>query len=186
MKVVSAGISHKSDVGGVRLGVEPHRAAATYDEILAACSTAAPDAALDGVLVSPLRSPATELLVGVTRDPDWGLVLAVALGGVFVEVLDDVALRPLPIDAARAREALLSLRGAAALEGVRGRPAADVERLSETVARIGALACSLGPRLESLEVNPLRVDGDEIEALDALVVWGGVEQASSPLKRRFA
>lgn len=174
-KIVSADIAHKSDVGGVRLGVERHAAAATYDEVVSACAAALPQARLDGVLVSPMRPPATELLVGVTRDPDWGLLLAVGLGGVLVEVLDDVALAPLPLDAGRATELLEGLRGAALLRGVRGRPAADLPRLAEVVACVGraaqALDAATGGRLESLEVNPLRVHGSEIEALDALVAW---------------
>lgn len=172
MKIVSTDIAHKSDLGGVRLGVTASEAAQVYDEIIAACSGPAADGAvLDGVLVSPMRPPATELLVGVTRSPEWGLVLAVALGGVLVEVLDDAALSPLPVDAARVRELLAGLRGAAVLEGVRGRPAADMGALCDAVVAVARLAEGLGDDLESLEVNPLRVHGAEVEALDGLVVW---------------
>jgi acyl-CoA synthetase (NDP forming) len=172
MKIVSADIAHKSDLGAVRLGVSAVEAAQVYDEIIAACGGAAADGArLHGVLVSPLRADALELLVGVTRDPDWGLMLAVGIGGVLVEVLDDVALTPLPVSPARVRSMLVSLRCAAMLRGVRGRPAADLDRLVEVVSDIGRLAEEVDPHLESLEVNPLRVAGSEIEALDALVVW---------------
>lgn len=171
MKIVSADLPHKSDVGGVRLGVDAAAAAEAYEEIVAACAAKAPEARLDGVLVSPMRPDGLELLVGVTRDPDWGLMLAVGLGGVLVEVLDDVALTPLPVSPDRARSMLQSLRGAALLRGVRGRPGADVDALAETVSAVGRLAEELGPRLESLEINPLRVAGERIEALDALVTW---------------
>jgi acyl-CoA synthetase (NDP forming) len=172
MKIVSAGVTHKTDIGGVRLRVTPAEAAAAYDEIIASCSRPeAGGAELDGVLVSPMRSEALELLVGVTRDPDWGLMLAVAIGGVLVEVLDDVVLAPLPVSATQATGMLRGLRAAALLDGVRGRPAADVDRLCDVVSAIGRLAEELGDNLESLEVNPLRVDGSQIEALDALVVW---------------
>lgn len=171
MKIVSADVAHKTDIGGVRLGVPAEEAAAVYEEIVAACARRAPDARLDGVLVSPMRPPATELLVGVTRDPHWGPVLAVALGGVLVEVLDDVVLSPLPVDEVTARSMLERLRGAAVLSGVRGRAAADVDRLAAVVAAVGRLAESLGDRLESLEVNPVRVDASQVEALDALVTW---------------
>ncbi|WP_244928926.1 acetate--CoA ligase family protein [Nocardioides sp. W7] len=174
MKIVSADIAHKSDLGGVRLGVTVDRAGAVYDEIIAACSgAAAGGAVLDGVLVSPMRPPGTELLVGVTRSAEWGLVLAVALGGVLVEVLDDAVLALLPVDRDRARELLGSLRGAAVLDGVRGRPAADLDRLCDAVEAVARLAEGLGDDLESLEVNPLRVHGAQVEALDALVVWRG-------------
>jgi acyl-CoA synthetase (NDP forming) len=171
MKVVSAQIAHKSDIGGVRLDVAPADAAAAYDAIVAACGRGAPGARLDGVLLSPMRPVATELLVGGTRDPQWGLMLAVGLGGVLVEVLDDVVLSPLPVDPAMTLAMLERLRGAALLEGARGRQPADLARLAEVLAAIGRLAESLGDALQSLEVNPLRVAGHEIEALDALVVW---------------
>ncbi|MBE1536985.1 acetate--CoA ligase family protein [Actinomadura algeriensis] len=172
MKIVSPDIAHKSDLGCVRLGVAAGDAAAAYEEIVRAVG-AVGGARLDGVLVSPMRPPATELLVGVTRDPDWGLMLAVALGGVLVEVLDDVALTPLPVSAERARTLLDGLRGAAVLHGVRGGPTADLDRLAEVIAAVGGLAAALGPELESLEINPLRVAGAEIEALDALIVRNG-------------
>lgn len=171
MKIVSPDIAHKSDIGGVRLGVTVDRASDVHDEILAACVAGDPDAVLDGVLVSPMRAPATELLVGVTRSAEWGLVLAVALGGVLVEVLDDVVLSPLPVDEARAEQMLRRLRGFSLLQGVRGRPAADVGAVVRCVAAVGRLAERLGDDLESLEVNPVRVLGHEVEALDALVQW---------------
>ncbi|TQK69496.1 acetate--CoA ligase family protein [Nocardioides sp. SLBN-35] len=175
MKIVSADIGHKSDIGGVRLGVEPAAAATTYDDLVATCAAARPDARLDGVLMSPMRPPATELLVGVTRDEDWGLLLAVGLGGVLVEVLDDVALAPLPVDDAAVLRMLAGLRGGALLDGVRGRPAADRAAIAAAVARIGRLAEAMdaahGTAFDGLEVNPLRVDGTTVEALDALVTW---------------
>jgi acyl-CoA synthetase (NDP forming) len=118
-----------------------------------------------------MRGEGVELLVGVTRDPDWGPMLAVALGGVLVEVLDDVALTPLPVSPAQARHMLEGLRAAALLRGVRGRPPADLDRLAELVVSVGRLAQELGPQLQSLELNPVRVAGRVVEALDALVEW---------------
>lgn len=172
MKIVSRDIAHKSDLGGVRLGVQAADAARVHDEIIAACSgPAAGGAVLDGVLVSPMRGVATELLVGVTRSPEWGPVLAVALGGILVEVLDDAALSPLPVTKERVLELLGELRGSAVLDGVRGRPAVDREQIAEAVVAISDLALSLGEELDSLEVNPVRVDGSVVEALDALVTW---------------
>lgn len=175
MKIVSADIAHKSDIGGVRLGVEAESAATEYDSIIESCADALPGARLDGVLVSPMRAPATEMLVGVTRDDDWGLMLAVGLGGVLVEVLDDVALAPLPVDEDVVLRMLAQLRGGALLDGVRGRPAADRQALAGAIAGVGRLAMALerqhGEAFDALEVNPLRVDGATVEALDALVTW---------------
>lgn len=177
MKIVSADIAHKSDLGCVRLGVAAAAAAAAFDEILTAASQpAANGARLDGVLVSPMRTGGVELLVGVTRDRDWGLMLAVALGGIFVEVLDDVALAPLPVGQDEARRMLESLRGVALLQGVRGGKPADFDAVAALVHAVSQLAADLGPSLESLEINPVRVDGSMVEALDALVVWRDREQ----------
>jgi acyl-CoA synthetase (NDP forming) len=172
VKAVSPQILHKSDIGGVRLDVpadeEPIR-----DAFLAvtAAAAAVDGAHIEGALISPMRSGGTELLVGVVRDQQWGPVLAVALGGIFVEVLQDSALAPLPVTAARAEKLLEKLRGRAVLHGTRGAVPADLKALVAVIARIGDLAVALGDDLESLEVNPLRVDGATIEALDAVVTW---------------
>ena len=172
VKIVSADIMHKSDIGGVRLNVPPGEAAVreAYLAVTAAAAAASPGAAAD-VLISPMRTGGTELLVGVVRDSTWGPVLAVAVGGIFVEVLQDSALAPLPVTPAQARRMLGTLRGRALLDGARGRPPADLEALSAVIARIGDLALALGADLESLEINPLWVDGATIEALDAVVTW---------------
>jgi len=130
---------------------------------------------VEGVLVSPMRHGGTELLAGVVRDPQWGPVLAVALGGIFVEVLEDSALAPLPVTPGQARGLLEGLRGRAVLQGSRGTAPADLDALAAVIARIGDLALALGDDLESVEVNPLRVDGPAIEALDAVVTWTSEE-----------
>jgi hypothetical protein len=95
----------------------------------------------------------------------------VGLGGVWVHVADDTSLRLLPVDEHDVRDMLDELRGRALLDGVRGQPPADVERLVGTIAAFARLAERLGPRLASIEVNPLRADGSTVEALDAVVVW---------------
>jgi succinyl-CoA synthetase beta subunit len=172
LKVVSAQILHKTDIGGVRLDV-PADEDAVRDafEAITAAAARVTAATVDGVLVSPMRRGGTELLIGVVRDPQWGPVLAVALGGVFVEVLKDSALAPLPVSPAQARRMLDRLRGRAVLDGVRGAAPADLGALAAVIARAGDLALALGDDLESLEINPLRVDGTTIEALDAVVTW---------------
>ncbi|MBO2463189.1 acetate--CoA ligase family protein [Actinomadura violacea] len=168
LKAAADGLAHKSDIGGVRLGLTgPDAVRAAYREVMAAL--AGHDGA--GALVQPQRSGGVELLAGIVRDPAWGLTLAVGLGGVWVEVLRDSALRLLPVDARDVREALGELRGAALLDGARGTKPADLDAVAGVVARVAALAASLGDRLESLEINPLRVDGSDVEILDALVTW---------------
>jgi acetate---CoA ligase (ADP-forming) len=172
LKVVSAQVTHKTDIGGVRLDVPPDEAAVTAAYAAVTAAAAAVDGAVvEGVLVSPMRRGGTELLVGVVADPLWGPMLAVALGGVFVEVLRDSVLTPLPVSPQRARQLLGRLRGRAVLDGVRGAAPADLDALAAVIARVGDLALALGDDLAALEVNPLRVDGAAIEALDALVTW---------------
>ncbi len=171
LKIASDDIAHKSDIGGVVLNVEGD--AAVADAFRRIMAVAPAGARVDGVLVAPMRSNGLELFVGCTRDPQWGPVIAVGLGGVWVEVLQDVALRPLPIDATEVRRMFSELRGAKLLQGVRGMQAADLGAVADVIARIGDAAVALGPELEALEVNPLWVRGGDVEALDALAVWRG-------------
>jgi succinyl-CoA synthetase beta subunit len=172
VKVVSPQILHKTDIGGVLLDV-PAEQDAVRDafEAVTAAAARVDGASVDGVLVSPMRRGGAELLIGVVRDPHWGPMLAVALGGVFVEVLKDSALAPLPVSPGQARAMLDRLRGRAVLDGVRGAAPADLDAVAAVIARAGDLALALGDDLESLEINPLRVDGATIEALDAVVTW---------------
>src|SRR5690348_2601893 len=172
VKVVSPQVTHKTDIGAVRLDVPPDGAAvaAAYAAVTGAAAAVA-GAVVEGVLVSPMRRGGAELLVGVVADPLWGPMLAVALGGVFVEVLKDSVVTPLPVSQERARELLGRLRGRAVLDGARGGAPADLDALAAVIARVGDLALALGDDLAALEVNPLRVDGAVIEALDALVTW---------------
>jgi hypothetical protein len=135
-----------------------------------ATQRAAGGARVDGVTVSPMRTGGVELLAGISVDPVFGPVLAVGLGGVFVEVLGDVSLRVLPAGQAEVIAMLGELRGAPLLRGARGRRPADLDALATVVVRVADAALSLGDSLSALEINPLWVDGDQIEALDVLVV----------------
>jgi succinyl-CoA synthetase beta subunit len=145
---------------------------AAYEKVRAAGDAVA-GATIDGVLVTPMRTGGTELLVGVTVDPTFGPVLAVGLGGVWVEIMHDSSLRVLPVeavDAAEARRMLGELRGLPLLLGARGTHPADLDALAEAITGISRVALSLGGALQALEVNPLWVNGDQVEALDVLVI----------------
>jgi acyl-CoA synthetase (NDP forming) len=171
LKVASPALAHKSDIGGVRLGVQADQVVDAFDDLKNRLAVALPDATLDGVLVGPMRTGGIELLVGVVTDPTWGKVLSLGLGGVWVEVLGDVALRVLPVGPEEIKTMLSELRGAALLHGARGTRPVDMDRLVAVVYQIARLAEGLGEALDTLEVNPLRVDGDQVEVLDALAVW---------------
>jgi acyl-CoA synthetase (NDP forming) len=171
VKICSPDIAHKTEIGGVELGVVgPDAAAAAFARVLAAGQRVA-GASLDGVVIAPMRERGLELFVGVSRDPVWGPVLAVGLGGIWVEVLRDVAIRPLPVTATIVKDMLAGLQGAKLLAGARGLPPADLDAVAAAVVAIGEVALRFGPELAELDVNPLWVQGDRIEALDALAVW---------------
>lgn len=172
LKVASEDIAHKTDVGGVRLMLRDAAAVAeAHDFISESVARLAPEARIQGIAVSPMRPAGTELLVGVVRDPQWGLVLAVGFGGVMVEILKDSALRLLPVGPAEIRRMLESLRGIDLLKGFRGGEATDLDLLAREIFKISQVAVGLGDELEELEINPLRVSGNQIEALDALIRW---------------
>jgi acetate---CoA ligase (ADP-forming) len=168
MKVAAPHLLHKSDVGGVRLGVDPSDAAVTYDELQRVTVGA------DGVLIGPMRTGGTELLVGVVRDDAWGKVLSLGLGGVWVEVLGDVAMRLLPVDEEDVAGMLDELKAAPLLKGARHMTPTDLHQLGRVIVRIARLAEALP--LDTLEINPLRVDGRDIEVLDALAIWNKEQQ----------
>jgi acyl-CoA synthetase (NDP forming) len=173
LKVCSAQIAHKSDIGGVAIGPgteEEIRAA--YARVRAA-GEAVPGARIDGVLVSPMRTGGVELIAGVTADPTFGPVLAVGLGGVWVEVLRDTSLRMLPVDPGEVKRMLAELRGSPLLTGGRGGRPVDLDALAEVICLVGDTAVRLDGSLRALEVNPLWADGNRIEALDVLVVTSG-------------
>ena len=172
LKIASPEIAHKSDVGGVLLNVVGAEAVAQgFRQIMAAAKAAMPDAFLEGVLVSPMRREGVELFVGVRLDPQWGHVIAVGLGGVWIEALQDVSLRVLPVTPEDVTEMFGELRGAKLLGGFRGAPPVNIPELAQVVTRIGTAALGLGPTLDTLEVNPLLAASGRIEALDALATY---------------
>jgi acyl-CoA synthetase (NDP forming) len=174
LKICSRAVAHKSDVGGVQLDVSGEdEVRAVHARIRASVAARCPQADQRGVLVSPMRPAGVDLLVGVTRDPTFGPVLTLAAGGIWVEVLGDSALRVLPVTAAEVRDMLDGLRAAPLLHGGRGTEAVDLDVLCDAVVAISAAALALGDRLEALEVNPLRVRGSAVEALDVLVSTDG-------------
>ncbi|MES1248174.1 MAG: acetate--CoA ligase family protein [Actinomycetota bacterium] len=171
VKVVSAQILHKSDIGGVALRLADDAAVReAYDRVTAA-GAAVDDAVVDGALVAPFREGGVELIAGVVRDAQWGPTIAVGLGGVWVNALNDSSLRRLPVTEDDVHAMLGELRTSTLLDGFRGAPPADRDAIASAVVALGRLALRLGPHLESIEINPLRVDGAAVEALDAVVTW---------------
>lgn len=170
LKICSAEIAHKSDIGGVALNLrDADEVRAAYETVDRAGRAAAKDG-VDGVLVSPMRPRGVELFAGVTLDPSFGPTLAVGLGGIWIETLKDVSLRVLPASEEDVVAMLQSLRAKPLLDGARGGPKVNVAKAAQAISRIAEASLSLGSALQAFEVNPLWCRDDEVEALDILVV----------------
>ena len=167
IKAVSARIVHKSDIGGVKLGLRGDAAVRQACNDIAAAARAAGVETLDGFLVTEMWRADTELILGVQRDPDFGPLVMVGAGGVLVELMKDVQLAPAPLSHATARAMLGRLRCLPLLTGYRGRPAADLDAIADTMVRLGTLAADTSARLSELDINPLFIAGDRIAAADA-------------------
>ncbi len=171
VKALAAPLTHKSDAGAVRLGVSGELAVRqAFEQVVTAASAAVGSEAVAGALVSAMRPGGIELFVSVARAGQWGTMLSLGLGGIWVEVLDDMASCLLPTTDEEIQAMLVGLQGAALLRGGRGRPPADLGRVAAAVRSIVDAAALAGPRLDVLEVNPLWVSGAEVAALDALAV----------------
>jgi acetate---CoA ligase (ADP-forming) len=182
LRISSARVAHKSDIGGVELGLRDiAQLRAGFKRVrLAGEAVEGKGRSVDGIMVSPMRTGGMELLAGISMEPAFGPVLAVGMGGVWVEVLGDVSLRVLPVGADEVIRMLGELRSAPLLRGARGRRPADLDTVARVIVRIADAALSLGDSLHSVEVNPLWVDGDQVEALDVLVI---TTQLATPDRR---
>ncbi len=174
LKIASAEIQHKSDIGGVKLNLQSAEAVRqAYSEIIDAAGDAAPGATLDGVLVTPMISGGVETIIGVNRDPVFGPVVLFGLGGIFVEVLKDVSFRVAPFGIDEARRMIDEVKGRAMLDGVRGAAPVDVEALAETLAQLSVFAAANADRIESIDINPFLVQEKGGIGVDAVIVPTG-------------
>jgi acyl-CoA synthetase (NDP forming) len=173
LKILSADIQHKTEIGGVRVALKDHSAVlAAYREVMDAAQRNHPQARLDGVLIQEMMpSDGVEVILGLLRDPDFGPVVVFGSGGVLVELLKDSTLRLPPVSHVEALRMIHATRGIALLQGFRGRPPADVDALADAIVRVSQLAMDLGDMVAALDINPLIVlpKGQGVCAVDALV-----------------
>jgi acetate---CoA ligase (ADP-forming) len=163
LKTAAPGVVHKSDVGGVRLGLDgPDRLADAYADLAERLGPR--------VLVAAMAGPGVELALGVVGDPQFGPLVMVAAGGVLVEVLGDRRFALPPVGHRQARAMLDRLAVRPLLDGVRGAPPADLDAVAQAVVDLSVLALDLGDRLAALDVNPLVAGPDGCVAVDALVI----------------
>jgi acyl-CoA synthetase (NDP forming) len=172
LKVQSPEIPHKTEAGAVALGLAMQEVRAGYERVLAGVKRHAPQASIQGVLVQPMAPPGREVILGVKRDAQWGPMLLVGLGGALVEVLDDVALSPVPLSHGEARALLARLKGARLLDAYRGSPAADIEALVELMVRLAQFAADHADTIAEIDLNPVLVHakGEGVSVVDALIV----------------
>ncbi len=170
MKVVSRDILHKSDAGGVKLnigGAASLRAA--FDDILASCRAYVPTADIEGVLVAPMAKKGVEIIVGVVRDPIFGPVLMFGLGGIYVEVLEDVAFRSIPLTRDDAETMVEQIKGRKILAGVRGEPPVDKAALVDLLLAVSSVVVAYPP-LAELDLNPVLAYPDGYAVVDARII----------------
>jgi acetyltransferase len=170
LKIVSEDILHKSDAGCVRLNVRGEEAAAAaFSQIVANAVAHAPDARIAGVQLSPMAGRGVEVIVGVSRDPQFGPVMVFGLGGIFVEVMRDVAFRTLPLSADDAREMIGEIRGRALFAGVRGLPPADLAALVELLLAVSRLALAY-PEIAEIDLNPVILHPQGFSIVDVRMI----------------
>ena len=172
VKVLASAISHKSDVGGVKLGVGAGPALAkAAAAVVANARAAVPEAQIDGVLVAEMAS-GLELLVGAINDPVFGPVVAFGLGGVMTEILGDVTYRIAPFDLETANDMIAELKGARLFDGYRGSPMTDKQALARLLVEVSRMAMALQERIGEIDINPVFVGstGNGVIAADALIV----------------
>jgi acetate---CoA ligase (ADP-forming) len=173
LKAQSPDITHKTEAGAVVLGVTGEAAVRdAYRQVLSCAKAAYPAAQIDGVLVQAMAAPGLEMILGVTRDPDFGPMLMVGLGGIHVEILRDAVFAPVPLGKDDALRLLSELKGAPLLDGARGAPPADRMALAELIATLSRFAADHGDLIEEIDLNPVIVhpEGQGLTVVDALIV----------------
>ena len=173
LKIVSEDIPHKTEIGGVALNLQDDSAVRqAYARLMDNARQHAPQARLDGILVAPMVRGGVELIAGVSRDPVFGPVVMVGLGGIYAEILKDVALQIAPVSEAEALGMIQSLKMFPLLDGARGQAQSDIKAAARTVARLSEFACRHANDIAEIDLNPIMVkpDGEGVLALDALIV----------------
>jgi acetate---CoA ligase (ADP-forming) subunit beta len=172
LKVSSPDITHKSDAGGVKVGLASgEQVAEAYDAIMSSCREKVPDAAMEGVTVQNMAPPGLEVIVGMATDPQFGPVLMFGLGGVWVEVLKDVSFKIAPLTRDDARSAVTEIRAAKLLEGFRGSAPVDKAALEDILLRVSEFVAAT-PEVREMDLNPIFAYPVGAIAVDARVILG--------------
>jgi acyl-CoA synthetase (NDP forming) len=172
LKIISPQILHKSDVGGVILNIKDEKELeAQYEKLLVEIGKREPSAKVLGVLVEKMMPPSTEVIVGGTRDSQFGPSIMFGIGGIFAEIYDDVAFRVAPIDKVDASNLIHELRGSKILEGARGKPPADLASIINILINVSDLMME-HDAINQLDLNPVLVYSDSVCAVDSRIIIG--------------
>jgi acyl-CoA synthetase (NDP forming) len=174
LKIASPDVIHKSDSGGVKLSLTSvGEVKKAYDEILKRVGRQYPRAVIHGVSIQKMVRPATEVIVGISKDPQFGPVIMFGLGGIFVELLKDVSFRVVPVERRDAQEMIKEIKGYPLLEGYRGKEPANIPALVEIILKLSRWI-EENPKIKELELNPLFAYRDKALAVDARIVLEGL------------
>jgi acetyltransferase len=181
MKIVSPQITHKSDIGGVKLKLQNKaQVGAAYDEIMDAVRKKASKAVIQGVSLQKMAAPGLELVIGMTKDPQFGPMLMFGLGGTAVEILKDVAFRIVPLAKEDARDMIRQIKGYPLLEGYRGQPGVDLEYLEELLMRLSGFIAE-NPEIKEMDINPLIAYKKGAVAVDARIILDAEAEDRAPI-----
>jgi acyl-CoA synthetase (NDP forming) len=170
LKIASPDVIHKSDSGGVKLGLNNVAGVRTaYDEIVTNVNHQYPHAKIQGVSVQKMVRPGTEVIIGTNKDPQFGPVIMFGLGGIFVEILKDVSFRIIPVNERNAREMIQEIKGYPLLQGYRGKEPADIPALIDLILKISKFVDE-NPKIKELELNPVFAYSEGAMAVDARII----------------
>jgi len=170
LKIASPDVVHKTDAGGVKLNLRTAaQVGKAYDEIMQSVKAKYPQARIDGVSVQKMARPGVEVIIGMSKDPQFGPVIMFGLGGVWVEILKDVAFRIVPLERRDAREMINEIKGLPLLQGYRGQEAVDLANLEDLILKVSSFV-EQHPEVKELDLNPVFAYKDGAVAVDARVV----------------
>jgi acyl-CoA synthetase (NDP forming) len=170
LKISSSDVVHKSDSGGVKLGLtNATQVGKAYSEIISSVKQAYPEAQIQGVSVQPMAPSGVEVIVGMSKDPQFGPVLMFGLGGILVEVLKDVSFRIVPVTERDAREMIREIKGYPILEGYRGQKPASISALEKLIVKVSQFV-EKNPQIKELDLNPIFAYPDKAVAVDARII----------------
>ena len=170
MKIVSPNIIHKTDAGGVKLNIKDEKEARlAYQEIISKAKKYNKEAQIFGVITYSMIPKATEIIIGMMKDPHFGPVIMFGLGGIFVEILKDISFRVLPIEERDAREMITEIRGYEILKGARGKSPRDIQAIEGVLMKISKLTME-NPKINEIDLNPIFVFEKGLQVVDARMI----------------